>query len=257
MGAAMVSHPARTLLVEVLVSQASLSHALRLSAAGESLLIDCGEGVARALRAPSGRSTHLLGVAFTHGHPDHVAGLYAALAALRALGRVAPLEILMPAGCREPAILLDAWRRRYAGSRDFPTPVREVRGGRAARVGAFRLRPFRVRHRGDRGGGRQGLLPAVGYEIFYRGLRVVVSGDTGPCPALDQAARGADLALIEATFPRSRPADVDLHLSVPQARKVGRRARRYGLVHLTAASRALVRPGEALRRYRLEVPREY
>ena len=75
----------------------------------------------------------------------------------------------------------------------------------------------------------------------------------GPCPALDRVARGADLALIEATFPRARPGEADLHLSVPEARKVGRKARRYGLVHLTAASRALVRPGEALRRYRLEV----
>ncbi len=33
-----------------------------------------------------------------------------------------------------------------------------------------------------------------------RGIRVVYSGDTAPCPALESAARGADLLIMEATY---------------------------------------------------------
>lgn len=34
-----------------------------------------------------------------------------------------------------------------------------------------------------------------------RGLKVVFSGDTAPCPELEQAARGADLLICDATYP--------------------------------------------------------
>jgi ribonuclease BN (tRNA processing enzyme) len=119
------------------------------------------------------------------------------------------------------------------------------------RSGAFEVRPFRVRHRGDRGGGRRGLLPAVGYELRWKGLRVVISGDTGPCPALEKAVEGADLALIEATFPRPLPGSGELHLSVPEARELGRRARSYRLYHLGERSLSLVRPRERAGSHRL------
>lgn len=35
-----------------------------------------------------------------------------------------------------------------------------------------------------------------------RGLRLVFSGDTAPCPALERAAAGADLLLCDATYPQ-------------------------------------------------------
>ena len=91
----------------------------------------------------------------------------------------------------------------------------------------------------------------MGYGILWNGLRVVLSGDTGPCRALEQAVEGADLALLEASFPGPLPGPADLHLSVPEARALGRRARSYRLYHLGEESRELVRPRERAGRHRL------
>jgi ribonuclease Z len=44
--------------------------------------------------------------------------------------------------------------------------------------------------------------PAVGYRFDYKGRSVVISGDTGPSPSLDAAARGTDLLVHEALQPR-------------------------------------------------------
>jgi ribonuclease BN (tRNA processing enzyme) len=92
----------------------------------------------------------------------------------------------------------------------------------------------------------------VGFEVTVGGRRLVVSGDTGPCAALDRAVRGADLALIEATFSRAVSRRPDSHLSVAQARRIGRRARDYRLYHLSPDARRKLRPGEEATRIVLE-----
>jgi ribonuclease Z len=242
-----------TLQVEILRSHASRGTSLRIGVTEGSLLIDCGDGTASALFGRPGVCRTLRGLALTHGHPDHVGGLYSLLSALRLAGRTESLDILVPEGCREAGLLHGAWRRRYPEELTFSTRIRELRPGRAVRVGPFRLRPFGVRHRGDLGGGRRGLLPALGYDLRFGGLRVVVSGDTGPCEALRRAVTGADLALIEATLATPRPDLPDFHLSVAEARALGSRARSYRLYHLSSESRALVRRREIGGRHRLRV----
>ena len=43
--------------------------------------------------------------------------------------------------------------------------------------------------------------PAVGYLFIYKGKRLVVSGDTAPCPRLEAAAHGADVLTHEGLAP--------------------------------------------------------
>jgi ribonuclease Z len=43
--------------------------------------------------------------------------------------------------------------------------------------------------------------PAVGYLFIYKGRRLVVSGDTAPCPRLEAAAHGADVLTHEGLAP--------------------------------------------------------
>jgi ribonuclease Z len=43
--------------------------------------------------------------------------------------------------------------------------------------------------------------PAVGYLFIYKGRRLVVSGDTAPCPRLEAAAKGADVLTHEGLAP--------------------------------------------------------
>ena len=46
----------------------------------------------------------------------------------------------------------------------------------------------------------KGLLPAEVLGAPRKGLRFVFSGDSAPCPAMEQAAQGADLLLCDATY---------------------------------------------------------
>jgi ribonuclease Z len=43
--------------------------------------------------------------------------------------------------------------------------------------------------------------PAVGYLFIYKGRKLVVSGDTAPCPRLEAAAQGADVLVHEGLAP--------------------------------------------------------
>lgn len=66
-------------------------------------------------------------------------------------------------------------------------------------------------------------VEAYGVRVEASGAAVVYSGDTGPTPALLELARGADLALIEASFLDPEPGSdlpPDLHLSARQAAEV-------------------------------------
>jgi ribonuclease BN (tRNA processing enzyme) len=244
-----------TIRVQVLGSDAGVSTAVRVEARGGWLLVDSGDGTAGRVLALGCNADTLRGIVFTHGHPDHVGGLYALLARLRSLGRRAPLAVRWPRGCREPRLLLDAWRARYPAREGFALRPRSFRPGDRIGLGPFTLRPFGVRHTGSLGGGRRGLLPAVGFRIRVDGRRVVLSGDTGRCEALESAVRGADLALLEATFPARSSPPRDFHLDLDEARAIGRLARRYRLYHVGKAVRPRLRPGEEAGTVTLRGPR--
>ncbi len=83
-----------------------------------------------------------------------------------------------------------------------------------ASIGPFMVRAERVAH------------PVETYAVrFEVGAAVFVySGDTGPCRALDDLARGADLLLCEASFVHGDDNPTDLHLTGREAGVVARDA---------------------------------
>ncbi|URN12122.1 MBL fold metallo-hydrolase [Streptomyces radiopugnans] len=103
-------------------------------------------------------------------------------------------------------------------------PVREVheRGLRLPRPrprSTFRLGPLtvtadRVRHP----------VETYGFRVEHDGRALVYSGDTGPCDALCDLARGADLFLCEASFTDGKEDIPELHLNGRQAGECARDA---------------------------------
>jgi ribonuclease BN (tRNA processing enzyme) len=75
--------------------------------------------------------------------------------------------------------------------------------GASVEVGPFRVEAREVVH------------PVTAYALrVTAGDRTLVySGDTGPCPALDELAGGADLLLAEASFRSGDDNPPDLHLT--------------------------------------------
>lgn len=81
-------------------------------------------------------------------------------------------------------------------------------------VGPFSIETARVAHP----------VEAYAIKVTAGGRSIVYSGDTGPTDALVDLARGADLALFEASFVDGPGNPVDLHMTGGQAADAARRA---------------------------------
>ena len=165
----------------------------------EPILMDPGPGalvrlVAAGL-APSGVDDVGL-VLLTHLHPDHCLDLVALLFATHSPlpARTDPLRIWGPPGLKRH---LDQFRGIWGRSleprnRDLEVIELEVER-EVALPGGGRLVPFAVDHPQDRWAD-----VCHGYRFTDSAGRIAVfSGDTGPCPGLTDAARNADLLVVE------------------------------------------------------------
>jgi ribonuclease BN (tRNA processing enzyme) len=82
-------------------------------------------------------------------------------------------------------------------------------------VGPFLVEPMAVLHP----------VPAYGLRVSAGGATLAYTGDTGPCPELDDVARDADLLLAEASFRSGDDNPPDLHLTGTDGGLVAHRAR--------------------------------
>ena len=187
-----------------------------IETASIGILIDCGPGVIRELmsiRDPRGLDAILVG----HLHADH----YIDLIALRYLlpwadftGRRIP--VLLPPGGRQRMWQLAAAISERVGFFDHALAVVEYDPGKAMTIGDLTIQFLPGRH----------YIPSWGFSIRDQaGRRVVISGDTGPNEALVEAARGAELFIVESTLLTSAEDDpIRGHLTIGEALDMGARA---------------------------------
>jgi ribonuclease BN (tRNA processing enzyme) len=90
----------------------------------------------------------------------------------------------------------------------------ELIGAELIQVGPFAVEPIAVVHP----------VPAYGLRVQVAGAVLAYTGDTGPCPALDSLARGADLLLAEASFYEGVANLPDVHLTGKEAAEAAARA---------------------------------
>lgn len=187
-----------------------------IETASIGILIDCGQGVIRELmsiRDPRGLDAILVG----HLHADH----YLDLVSLRYLlpwadyrGRRMP--VLLPPGGRQRMWELAAAISERVGFFDQTFAITEYDPAGGLMIGDLTIEFVAGRH----------YVPSWGFAIRDRaGRRIVISGDTGPNEALVEAARDADLFIVESTLLRAADDDpVRGHLTVDEALDIGERA---------------------------------
>jgi len=180
------------------------------------LLIDCGQGVIRglmSLRDPRELDAIIVG----HLHADH----YIDLVSLRYLmpwagftGRRVPV-LLPPGGRRKMDELASAISERE-GFFDHTFEVLEYDPTSRVKIGDLSVDFLAGQH----------YVPAWGCAIRdAAGALVVISGDTGPNDELVEAARGADIFVVEATLLSAQEDDPKRgHLTFDEAIDMGERA---------------------------------
>lgn len=204
--------------------------AVLVRAGGDQLLFDCGEGTQQQLLRSVGLP-ELDAIFITHFHLDHWLGLIGMVKTFDLRGRATPLHVHGPPGLRQ----LFSDIAPIIGRTSYPLRLHELEPHDEVRFGTYVIAAFPVEHRvraygyalvedarpgrfdaraaldlGVRPGPDFGRLQAgetVGgvrpdqvLGEARRGRRVVISGDTAPCQAVEVYAHGADLLVHEATF---------------------------------------------------------
>ncbi|GIT81846.1 MBL fold metallo-hydrolase [Leifsonia sp. LS1] len=202
---------------------------------GTAVWIDAGPGTLAELQ----RHAPLAGLSaawISHGHADHAADLLPAFYAYRYgdVGAPARLPVLAPGDVRGR---LAGFLGPASGpelDRVFAFDPLSDGGGRA--FGGLSLRWSAVRHD----------APAFALRAEAAGASLVYTGDSAPCAALDELARGCDLLVSEAGTDVRQPGDAPVHFTPEEAGELAARAgaRRLLLTHLALG----LRPDDAVRR---------
>jgi ribonuclease Z len=241
--------------------------AVLLRAGGDRILFDCGEGTQQQLLRSIGLPD-LDAVFITHFHLDHWLGLLGMLKTLDLRARERPLAVHGPPGLRS---LMAAMRAAY-GRTHYPLDLVELEPHEHVRFGSYSVGAVPVRHgvtaygyamvEDDRPGRfdveaarRLGVTEGPDFGRLQRGepvggvrseqvvgpprpgRRIVYSGDTAPCQAVQVYAHEADVLVHEATFledERARARETG-HSTARQAAELGREAgvRLLALTHLS------------------------
>ena len=201
-----------------------------------AILVDVGDGALRDVLKSGLKLDLIEGLLFTHGHYDHVGGLYSLLGFMRMKGRTDALQIIGPRGCVELDAIVETFTRCYPDSTPFTILRADVTDRQKLEVAGMTVQAYDVVHCGSiKGSGQRDRIPAVGYRVSLGDETVAISGDTGLCPSLRELVTGVDLAVIEATFPDDFDVGPDIldnvHLNEKLAREVGQLAKDYILVH--------------------------
>ena len=172
-----------------------------------ALLVDCGSGVTQRLLQAGMRGRDIDAVLFTHLHSDHIVDLFQLVISSWHQGRDRPQRVYGPPGTyRYVDSMVSLWQtemeQRIAHERRpsniaLQVEVTEIKPGEAMEFGAMRVRAVEVDHKPVR--------DAYGYVFETDRAKLAMSGDTRPCDALVEAARGADLLLHEVFVHRELP----------------------------------------------------
>ena len=170
-------------------------------AGGRQFLVDCGSGVAQRLVEAGTRGADIDALFLTHLHSDHLVDFYQLVMTSWHQGRTRPQRVFGPPGTSafvEGTMALWASERaqriaheRRASLAAFEIEVAEIAPGTVWDADGVRVAAVAVAH--------QPVKHAFGFVFENAGHRIAFSGDTAYCPALIEAARGAD-ALVHECF---------------------------------------------------------
>ncbi|MCS7102988.1 MAG: ribonuclease Z [Candidatus Korarchaeum sp.] len=211
--------------------------AILVKTAGDSILLDCGEGTQRQMIRGKESIMNVSKVVITHLHGDHFFGLLPLIQTLGILRRSSEINVIGPKSLES---LLNSILERTGSKPQFRVVFSEIEVGKEMDLGKFKLEFFEVDHNGFETYGvklKEKDKPGefdpkkadeLGVPIFMRGFLqrgftvklpdgrvvspsdvmgpprrgpvIVYSSDTRPTKSVIEASKGADLLIHEATY---------------------------------------------------------
>jgi ribonuclease BN (tRNA processing enzyme) len=173
---------------------------------GHRVLLDLGNGALGALATHADIYT-IDAVLFSHLHPDHCFDLASYYVARRYHpdGGRPRIPVYGPPAVASRMAEAYGVERPEGMTQEFD--FHEWANGSAVDIGPLRVTVARVAHP----------VPCFAMRVEHAGRVLVYSGDTGPCDALVDLSRGADLLLCEASNQERPNNPTGLHLTGRQA----------------------------------------
>ncbi len=219
--------------IKIFCSIPNIATGILIKGGKNYFVVDPGDGILRDLNNEIGMK-QILGISdlfITHGHHDHVGGVWALLTYMRVMHKTSPLSIHYPEGCVEIESIHNAFIKVYSASVPYKINLKVVKQPKNFRTKNVTVRPFPVIHKEYLHDGvttRQ--VPALGYSFTFNGIKICYGGDTAYCDDLARQAKGADLAIVEAGHEDDTPDD--MHMTMSEARSIGKSAKEYFMVHV-------------------------
>ena len=220
------------LYLEIYCSIPNIATGIVMTTNTALFVIDPGDGILRDLNKNFNKD-EILSISeifISHGHHDHVGGLWSLLTYLSVMKKKSPITIFYPKGGKEIFSIYKAFVDVYSKELTYKIKLKEINNSITFRRKKISIKPFEVDHREltDDGSGSV-KVPSLGFKFSYEGKSICYGGDTTYCENIVKMADGVDLAIIEAGAENE---DDKTHMTIEQAEAIGQSAKEYFLVHV-------------------------
>lgn len=220
--------------IKIFCSIPNIATGILLKAGKTNIIIDPGDGILRDINNEI-KPADILSISdifVTHGHHDHVGGVWSLLTYLRVMNKKTPLTIHFPKGCIEIVHIYNAFNKVYHNNIPYNITLNDISEIKSFTSNKVSIKPFPVIHKefiGDSKKTRQ--VPALGFKFSFDRKKICYGGDTAYCEELVKNAKGADLAILEAGHEDDGIRD-EMHMTMEEAISIGKTAKEYFLVHV-------------------------
>lgn len=219
--------------IKIYSSIPNISTGILITTDKATFIVDPGDGILRDLSKDVGAVTimKVTDIFITHGHHDHIGGVWSLLTYLSVMKKKNEINIFFPKGCKEIESIYKAFLKVYKKELTYKINLKEINDEKSFKRKSILIKPFKVNHRELLQDGKTSIqIPSLGYKFIYEDKSICYGGDTAFCNSLVKHCKNSDLAIIEAGA--DDESKLDLHMSIDQASKIGKTAKDYFLVHV-------------------------